>query len=542
MTAKPPLQWEELNFFDRLAIKANCEESFEFFIRVFFQLLQGQHFHKNWHHSMMCAAAEDIYYMRKNRLIINVSPGSTKTEIYSIHFIAWGILKCITEGRPSRWFPLSYSSALVKTNTEQVKVILESEPFQSMWPLVQSKSTKAKDNWIYLDTNGNRHVCFGCSIGGQVTGRRAGYMVDGFTGALMLDDPISPTMAESALKLTTANRRINRVCRSRLAHDAVPIVMVQQRVATNDTTAFMMSKDMPDDFDLIKIPALIGREYIRSLPDDLREQCLLDTGFKGERVSYWPKKEPTSTLLKMEAADNYMFSAQYGQEPDDALLEGVVYRKQLQLMEEEGRLCHLPIERSLLVHTFWDLGLNDDMVLWLMQHFGKEYRLIACYGNRDEGLEHYINWLLDFGDKHKVRFGDHYAPHDIEVRELTTGRKRSEVAKEMGINFIKVKRCKSKRDSIQALKDIFGQLWIDKVRCNTDISGRSGDLAEQTGYKALKALRREWDPDNETFKDSVGPKWATNYTDALQQMALSYREKKPKPAPRQPTPTGWMGV
>lgn len=546
VTKKQLLQWEDLNVFDRLAIKDNCERSFEFFIRVFFQLLQGQHFHKNWHHALMCEAAEDVYYNRVTRLIINVSPGSTKTEIFSIHFVAWGILKCISEGRPSRWFPMSYSSSLVKANTEQVKAILESEPFTSMWPLEASKTTKAKDNWIFIDRNANRHVCFGCSIGGQVTGRRAGYMQEGFTGALLLDDPVSPTMAESPLKLATANRRINRVCRSRLAHDSVPIVMIQQRVAVNDTTKFMMSDKMPDEFRLIKIPALIGREYIRSLQPELRAQCLADTGFSGERVSYWPRKEPTATLLKMEEADNYMFSAQYQQEPNNALLEGVVYRKQMLQLEAENRLCHLPIEPSLKVHTFWDLGINDDMAIWLMQHYGKEYRLIACYANRDEGMEHYINWLLDFKDVHGIRFGTHYAPHDISVRDLMTGVKRADIAKKMGITLKMVQRCHSKRESIQALKNIFGQIWIDRVRCDTDAAARSGAMAEKTGLKALQKLCRLWDHTQETFKDNVGPKWATNYTDALQQMALVYNEDniKPKQSREQSrgTATGWMGV
>jgi hypothetical protein len=295
---------------------------------------------------------------------------------------------------------------------------------------------------------------------------------------------------------------------------------------------------------MFKVPALIDREYLDTLPEDMQIACIRDTGFKSDRVSYWTDKEPTETLLAMEKADNYMFSAQYQQAPDDALQEGVVYKKEIDVLVSESRLCHIPVEKHLPVYTYWDLGINDDMVLWLMQPIGKELRLIACYRNRDEGMEHYINWLHDFRDKYGIRFNEHLAPHDISVRELLSGKSRIETAKLMGIKFRLVERCKSKRESINALKKLFPRIWIDKVRCDTDLSGATGDMAKHTGWKALKALRREWDHDNEVFKDAVGPKWATNFTDALQQMGLHYKEAQLKKEPQRRAPAssgGWMG-
>jgi len=204
----------------------------------------------------------------------------------------------------------------------------------------------------------------------------------------------------------------------------------------------------------------------------------------------------------------------------------VVYKSELERLVEEGRFCKIPVESSLPVYTFWDLGLNDDMCIWLMQPFRKELRMIACYANRDHGMEHYINWLHDFRDKYKFRYGEHFAPHDISVRELTSGERRIDIAKRMGIKFRLVERCKSKRESINALKTLFPRIWIDEERCNTDLSGTTGDTAGHTGWHALKKLRREWDHDNECFKDTVGPKWATNYTDAIQQMGLYYKESQ----------------
>lgn len=539
------LNWEELSDAEKIAIKVACERSFEAFIRIFFQLLQGQKFNKNWHHTYACRLAERVYYGEIRRGIVNVAPGSTKTEIWSIHWIAWCIIKCMTDPDPrsSRWLPLSYSDDLVVENATRVKEIIDSDEFQQLWPMIPASTTKARHNWLYYDANGNRHRLYGTSINGQVTGRRAGYMVkDCFTGALVLDDPMPPKDGESKKIMDNCNKRINRVVRSRLAHDDVPIIMVQQRIGKGDTTDFLNSEKTPDDYQLFKVPALVNREYLDTLPDDMREACIEDTGFEKERISYWADKEPTATLLAMEKADNYMFSAQYQQSPDDALQEGVVYKQELDVLIADGRFCHIPIEKHLPVYTFWDLGLNDFMTLWLMQPHLLEIRLIACYGNRDEDMAHYINWLRDFQDKYKIRFEKHFAPHDINVRSLMTKVKRIDEAKSMGINFTLVEKCKNKRDSINALKKMFPRIWIDKIRCDTDINGEHGDLAGKSGWKALKALRREWDHDNERFKDDVIPKWATDYTDALQQMGLYYQPKsKPKGKKRQTrTAGGWM--
>ncbi len=542
------MQWENLTDADKIAIKIASEESFEAFMRIFFQLLQGQKFKKNWHHTYECELAEAVYHGKIKRGIINVAPGSTKTEIWSIHWIAWCILKCISDDTPrsSRWLPLSYSDELVTENAKRVKEILDSEEFQALWPLTLDPTTKSGSNWMYRDQHRNRHRLYGTSINGQVTGRRGGYMIENtFTGAVILDDPLPPKDMDSGLLMDKANKKLNRVVRSRLAHDDVPIIMIQQRIAKGDSTDFLNSDKTPDTYEQFKVPALIDQEYIDTLPADMREACIRDTGFTGKRCSYWAAKEPTKTLLAMEKADNYMFSAQYQQNPDDALHEGVVYKREIELLIEEGRFCHVPIEKSLPVYTFWDLGLNDDMVIWLMQPHGKELRLIACYSNRDEEMPHYINWLTDFAVKHGIRYEQHLAPHDIAVRDMMTKVSRIDTAKRMGITFKLVERCKNKRESINALKALFPRMWIDKVRCDTDISGKSGDLARKTGWKGLKALRREWDHNNEVFKDETGPKWSTNFTDAIQQMGLHYKEKqakkaKPKRRPR-PASGGWMG-
>lgn len=198
----------------------------------------------------------------------------------------------------------------------------------------------------------------------------------------------------------------------------------------------------------------------------------------------------------------------------DAAIPGAYFGKEVRAAYDDNRVCRVPIEQALSVYTFWDLGISDDMAIWLMQPIGKELRLIACYNNSGEGMQHYINWLHEFKDKHKIRYGEHFAPHDIEVRELTSGKSRKDTAREMGIDFTTVPRVSQKSDSIEALRRLFPRLIFDAERC-------------EYGLNAIASYHREYDEDRKVFKSRPEHDWSSNLSDALQQLAISWEDKKP---------------
>jgi phage terminase large subunit len=81
--------------------------------------------------------------------------------------------------------------------------------------------------------------------------------------------------------------------------------------------------------------------------------------------------------------------------------------------------------------TAWDLGIGDSTAIWFYQVVGREVHIIDYYENSGEGLPHYISVLKQKG----YIYGRHYAPHDIQVRELSSGKTRREVARGLGITF-----------------------------------------------------------------------------------------------------------
>src|SRR5690606_22705925 len=56
--------------------------------------------------------------------------------------------------------------------------------------------------------------------------------------------------------------------------------------------------------------------------------------------------------------------------------EGAIYRHEIDALYAEGRVCPVPYDPLLPVHTIWDLGWNDAMTIILAQRGPQDVRLI----------------------------------------------------------------------------------------------------------------------------------------------------------------------
>ena len=109
----------------------------------------------------------------------------------------------------------------------------------------------------------------------------------------------------------------------------------------------------------------------------------------------------------------------------------LILARLLRSWSKKVELPDFDIEPDLEVETWWDLGMNDSTVITFAQRHGDEVRIIDCYENSGEGLEHYLNVI----DEKNYTYSKHIAPHDIRVREIGTNKSRWETAKELGLEF-----------------------------------------------------------------------------------------------------------
>ncbi|MBQ9088671.1 MAG: terminase [Lentisphaeria bacterium] len=196
----------------------------------------------------------------------------------------------------------------------------------------------------------------------------------------------------------------------------------------------------------------------------------------------------------------------YVDEAFEVVQDGSYYGRAFQKIYAENRICKLPYDPALLVYTSWDLGMSDETSVWFFQFFGKEIRVIDFYSNNGEGLPHYINVLRS----KDYRYARHFAPHDIAVRELSTGVSRLETARKLGCEFDRIPTNVDLMGGIENVREMLGYCYFDEAK-----------TAE--GRKALEAYKKEWDDKHGCYKSHPLHDWASHPADSFRTMAQAWK-------------------
>jgi len=322
------VEFSELTFAQKVVLQDMSEQSFLSFTKIWFEILQGENLLVNWHHRLMADKVDQLIRgeLDPGNLIINIPPGGTKTEFFSIHLPAYlNTLAAIGTIQKFRNLNISFADSLVQRNSRRTRDIIASPEYQEFWS--SGFGINKADEWDVLGEDGKiRAQTVSRASGGQITGGRAGFYGEAYSGHVMLDDYNKPDDMFSETKRKAANRKLVNTVRSRRGDKSkehpTPFVSIQQRLHTEDATGFMMSGGMGLKFHQVVIPALIDRDYIDSLPDPYRKLCW-DTVKDTDSVevggteywSYWPEMEDVHDLVALWERDEYTFLSQYQQKP-----------------------------------------------------------------------------------------------------------------------------------------------------------------------------------------------------------------------------------
>lgn len=358
--------------------KLKCEEEHLFFTRYFFKARQGIKFRVNWHHQLIADTVDDVIFGRKKDVVITVSPGSSKTELVVINFIARGLAL----NPRSRFLHLSGSDSLASLNSSTAREIVLSDEYQQFWPLKIADDAKAKKRWNVLVDGHPAGGVYATAIGGQVTGFRAGHMAEGFQGAIIIDDAIKPEDAFSRTKIDQANRKLLTTVKSRKANPETPMVVIMQRLAENDPAGFIEKGNVEGDWHFVRIPAVLDEAYVAALEEKYRKLVTREEVIDG-RFSYWPYKERLAQLLQMERGDGtdasgqrisrHVFSSQYQQAPvalGGNIIKGEYFKRYTVLPKIRWRKIFADTAQKTKERNdysvFEEWGLGDDGTLYLL--------------------------------------------------------------------------------------------------------------------------------------------------------------------------------
>lgn len=212
---------------------------------------------------------------------------------------------------------------------------------------------------------------------------------------------------------------------------------------------------------------------------------------------------------ELDAAFKAMGEAKFLQEFEcsfAAPVEGAYYGSMVNDLYSQNRITDIPYDGIAKTYTAWDLGVGDSTAIWVVQVVGQEVRLINFLENHGVGLDYYVNWIRDNG----YTQAEHLLPHDVQVRELGTGKSRKEMLEEAGLQVTVVAKL-AVDDGIQAVRRMLPRCWFD--------------TKTKQGLDALRNYRREYDEKRDVFFDKPVHDWCSHAADAFRYLAVGLDER-----------------
>lgn len=271
-----------------------CRESYYDFLKEFWHEISPEEPHWNWHIELICEELQDIAERvfrglpKKHDLIINISPGTTKSSAASIAYLPWLWTRMPT----LRSINGSHTHELVQDLSRKARNIVQSELYQNCFPEVVLSEDQNTKGYFMNTAMGAR---FSCTISGKTpTGMHAHIHV--------VDDPIDPKKAISDAEINSANAWMSETLSTRKIDKAVtPLVLIMQRLAQDDPTGYLLRRGR------IRHICLPAEETPDINPAELREKYI--NGLMD------PKRLSQKVLDEFKQEGDYFYSGQFLQNP-----------------------------------------------------------------------------------------------------------------------------------------------------------------------------------------------------------------------------------
>ena len=215
---------------------------------------------------------------------------------------------------------------------------------------------------------------------------------------------------------------------------------------------FLSWIDDPDcNIDIYQKPTPKEEQYFDKLESRIKKKLTIT------QKNFWISK---SRKLK-----KYIYQ-EYPATPEEAFLknrEGTYYAEQyLSFIREPNREIENLFDPNLPVQVAVDLGMNDISVYLFFQTYSDGFRIIDCYTNSGQGIEHYCKVM----DKMSSQFGYNIEklilPHDARVRSITSGITREQAFYNFGYsNTYVLSKTKSLNNDIEIVRQNMRRIFID---------------------------------------------------------------------------------
>ena len=279
---------------ERRVYRSLAQADLYWFARWMFATRKGFAWQQARHHRVVCDALMRVFSGDCSRLIINIPPRYSKTELIKC-FVAWAL----GQQPDSEFIYTSYSSRLASASSWDVRGMVQDDEFRAIFPALQLRDdSQAKDEW--RTTKGG--IVYASGSGGTITGYGAGKHRDGFGGAIIIDDPHKADEARSdVIRQGVIDWFQNTLESRKNSPERTPIILIMQRLHEADLAGWLLGGGNGEKWEHICLPAI-----------------------QEDGTALWPEKHSIDRLRMMQTAAPYTFAGQYQQAPSP--LQGNIFK------------------------------------------------------------------------------------------------------------------------------------------------------------------------------------------------------------------------
>lgn len=239
------------------------------------------------------------------------------------------------------------------------------------------------------------------------------------------------------------------------------------------------------------------REYMEELQEKINVELA------GGQIAWYQK------TMEMLGPDMKREHPSTPEEAFEQAVEGAYFKKQMSQIRAKKQICKVPIEQSIPIHTFWDIG-RDTTSIFFFQQVGFEFRFIDYFENSGEDIDYYINVLRGRRDgEFPYLYGDVYLPHDGSRLYINAKESTADILYNNGFQVRIVPRIADKTDSIAHARQVLPKCFFDSERCSE-------------GIRALDNYKKTWDEKLGTWQKHPRHDAASHGADAFQVFASGY--------------------
>ena len=193
-------------------------------------------------------------------------------------------------------------------------------------------------------------------------------------------------------------------------------------------------------------------------------------------------------------------------------VKGAIYQDEIEKARKDHRIGFVETYKDRGVTAFFDLGMSDDQALLIAQRGeGRAVNII------DSDFDTYKSWdwwealLTERGYK----YDEIVLPHDGTKKNPQTLMSFKKHFEKAGFKVRVLTRTKDPWGDIVATRAFFQRLYINEMKTEHFLD-------------CIANYRREFDENNEVFKNVAKHDWTSHFADSLRYLATGWRDKQPE--------------